>query len=1082
MKEAVQVSAQGETRTDDTGVNMDNYDGLRMSTNETAPVESSNWKSETQKSEMGSNVAVIAIHGVGQHLPGASAGAVSTLLMSIAREKVVTDGGENNERTPLYSGFVATTIDVPLRPILAPQEQENEANYRKTSTHWWSRVWRMFDERRGYLAQARENPDVEPYGYSKEELRKGEPDRGEFAYQFMLTQVAGYEGEVDRDFQTVRLEGKRAPSSPTTSVHIYDAHYSDLTKPQGNIVSFFFAFYQLLFHLASLSLLAIYWAEIENNKADSKRRWRWRIKSSVSATAVRLLTMVVPCLNLILLIFGGSAFVQKICFLAAPWPNVIAFSSAGVLGLLATFIVGRRAPSPPRPFLWAAIPFVGPALGVLLLGGLACLYNGALHHKLPLWEPLLLLSWLLSAGFLLAWIASKFEELRPGVFALTVALYIFSLFLFLGYLLPDAIAVLDNGWNAVPTASFWAVQWIFGALSLAWFFCLLSALISWPLGMLCLRGIRREEATTHQKAADKTEAERNDANRKADAIAARRARAVAAFRTGRFAFAMPAILFMIVTTAFWAGIVVYGSDKLKVFDGLELGKVQQGLSSSGKWPRYIIPQIAPVQTWITCASTVGKPDCQRNDVRSGPIAKSDGAKQQPANDADSSCSADEKSDKPGGGAPPSAETSQAQLEKPNEAVWASSTDCSDMPKADKSSPTPDKKVETPPKEPESFWSNYLKGLLLVSVTPGLPITMVLFALSLFLLTWAVLPSIVFEIKPEWTKNAKTHRIRWLGEWLSQGIDNIAILTRVLWLAMVPVPLTFFVIDWVVLRDRDPGWYHYIYDGSAFTVPLITRVGLVLAVSGAAIFGSILKGLTSVLDTILDVDNYLRTSPLDQTPRARIAERCVSLLRYIAARRDDHGQPYYSKVIFVAHSLGSMVTTDLLRYLERSAKSSPDPGLARYEFRGLPNPKCEPRLPIYLFSMGSPLRQLLNRFFPHLYWWVCDVPDNSLSAVGAPVNSPIPSIDTTQLPRSDEMNVKLWTNVYRSGDYIGRSLWLGQWLTRNSKNEPEKPPDASTAAPPQACGEMCVGLGAHTHYWDRSSPDVAEVLDQLIVST
>jgi hypothetical protein len=33
----------------------------------------------------GPNIAVIAIHGVGQHISGASADAVSTLLMSIGR-------------------------------------------------------------------------------------------------------------------------------------------------------------------------------------------------------------------------------------------------------------------------------------------------------------------------------------------------------------------------------------------------------------------------------------------------------------------------------------------------------------------------------------------------------------------------------------------------------------------------------------------------------------------------------------------------------------------------------------------------------------------------------------------------------------------------------------------------------------------------------------------------------------------------------------------------------------------------------------------------------------------------------------
>ena len=55
-------------------------------------------------------------------------------------------------------------------------------------------------------------------------------------------------------------------------MHIYDAHYSDLTKPQSNIVGFFFAFFQLLFHLASLSLQAVYWVEAENVKKRTLQR------------------------------------------------------------------------------------------------------------------------------------------------------------------------------------------------------------------------------------------------------------------------------------------------------------------------------------------------------------------------------------------------------------------------------------------------------------------------------------------------------------------------------------------------------------------------------------------------------------------------------------------------------------------------------------------------------------------------------------------------------------------------------------------------------------------------------------------
>jgi hypothetical protein len=172
---------------------------------------------------------------------------------------------------------VSSYIDVPLRPVQPPPpDAKEQPNQRVRGSGFSAWLWSVFDERRGYLSLLRSDADRVPLGYSREELRKGEPDRGEYGYQFMLTQLAGYEGEPDRKFETIRLEGRRTANSPSAAVHIYDAHYSDLTKPQSNILSFFLAFYQLLIHLASLSLLAVYWAEAENVTTDKSRWWRWR--------------------------------------------------------------------------------------------------------------------------------------------------------------------------------------------------------------------------------------------------------------------------------------------------------------------------------------------------------------------------------------------------------------------------------------------------------------------------------------------------------------------------------------------------------------------------------------------------------------------------------------------------------------------------------------------------------------------------------------------------------------------------------------------------------------------------------------
>ena len=41
--------------------------------------------------------------------------------------------------------------------------------------------------------------------------------------------------------------------------------------------------------------------------------------------------------------------------------------------------------------------------------------------------------------------------------------------------------------------------------------------------------------------------------------------------------------------------------------------------------------------------------------------------------------------------------------------------------------------------------------------------------------------------------------------------------------------------------------------------------------------------------------------------------------------------------------------------------------------------------------------------------------------------------------------------------------------------------ASTTDVPVTRREFCIGAGAHTHYWDRTAPQIAVQLDQLITS-
>ena len=184
-------------------------------------------------------------------------------------------------------------------------------------------------------------------------------------------------------------------------------------------------------------------------------------------------------------------------------------------------------------------------------------------------------------------------------------------------------------------------------------------------------------------------------------------------------------------------------------------------------------------------------------------------------------------------------------------------------------------------------------------------------------------------------------------------------------------------------------------------------------------------------------------------------------------------------MIVAHSLGSLISGDLLNLLNHQKI---DPGLQRLGF----GPKEEKnKIPIRLFTMGNPLRQLLNRFFPYLYDWVREIPDNGVRQLIAPLEKPPTRLEDEAeklLPDPVDLGVKEWVNAYRAGDYVGRSLWLTEWYRRTdgdagSGQFPEPIKKITDATGTRV--EFCIGAGAHTHYWDDTAPDIAEELNILL---
>jgi hypothetical protein len=197
-------------------------------------------------------------------------------------------------------------------------------------------------------------------------------------------------------------------------------------------------------------------------------------------------------------------------------------------------------------------------------------------------------------------------------------------------------------------------------------------------------------------------------------------------------------------------------------------------------------------------------------------------------------------------------------------------------------------------------------------------------------------------------------------------------------------------------------------------------------------------LRVAIDAALDIDNYFADPPNRQPPRARIYSRYASLLAYLR----DRG---YARIVIVAHSQGTVISADLLRYL--------------YLQRRLPD--VVGAVPVSLVTVGSPLRDLYAEHFPLLYRWMG-------RNAGA--------FETAE-PRASDIGAVEWVNACRSGDYVGRFLWRppgypyrAALIGSNGKVEADRAGDRT---------EFCLGAGGHTHYFSNDAVTLAVEIDRLI---
>ncbi|TAK84123.1 MAG: hypothetical protein EPO20_15680 [Betaproteobacteria bacterium] len=321
----------------------------------------------------------------------------------------------------------------------------------------------------------------------------------------------------------------------------------------------------------------------------------------------------------------------------------------------------------------------------------------------------------------------------------------------------------------------------------------------------------------------------------------------------------------------------------------------------------------------------------------------------------------------------------------------------------------------------------------------------------------VLPSLMEEISPTANLDARGVRkgaVEWarrLGNWLGGGIRVLGTAFKLL------VPLGAVAAGVIYLA--------FVLQEFAFTTGVGKEIALWLVGSLEAFKGETLVAagkwlaggaltlaalgsrftetfgrLRVVLDAVLDIDNYFADPPNRQPPRARIYSRYASLLAYLR-------NAGYARIVIVAHSQGTVISADLLRYLHVQGRQQDVVGT----------------LPVALVTVGSPLRDLYAERFPLLYRWM-----GSREAGFADAAPAAADIGATQ-----------WVNACRSGDYVGRFIWTREDDAASFGVATVGSDGRVQASRAGDRAEFCLGAGGHTHYFSNDAVALAVEIERVV---
>ena len=342
-------------------------------------------------------------------------------------------------------------------------------------------------------------------------------------------------------------------------------------------------------------------------------------------------------------------------------------------------------------------------------------------------------------------------------------------------------------------------------------------------------------------------------------------------------------------------------------------------------------------------------------------------------------------------------------------------------------------------------------------------------------------------KPRTVDGDERERVRRLGRWLTAGFRHLdAVVLVVVGLGAVAglCVAVVFAADYLADLFAAAGLIGFLrgllldieQQSSVVSADLLKR--LVLAAAGVGVTLTALGGVLSrylpplraPLDIALDVDNHFREFPRAAIPRARIFSRYAALLGHVSARN-------YSRIVVVAHSQGTVISAELLRFLASRDAQAPGPE-DRPRLDGVALPE------IRMLTLGCPLRQLYAARFPTLYRWV------------------IARRGSVTGPRAHDVGVARWINAFCAGDYVGRWLWsdspaaagdvdpvghpMVDSVDRKTGFGREYAYDGFDPMPPVVAPfhsdkelEVCLGFGAHTHYFEPDQADVAWLIDTLV---